>query len=61
MQEQGQRNPTRPETGVHSDPDQPHHLLCEPGRGHLGQQRTFHAAGPLAHPGPPDHLRAHGR
>jgi hypothetical protein len=39
---------------------QPLHLLCEPSRGHLGPQRTLHNAGPLAYPGPHDHLRALG-
>jgi hypothetical protein len=40
---------------------QPCHLLREPSLGHLGHQRTLHDAGALAHLGPPDHLRAHGR
>ena len=34
----------------------PCHLLHEPGRGHLGPQRTLHTAGPLADPGPHDYL-----
>jgi hypothetical protein len=58
QQEQGQRNPARPEAGIHSGRGQPHQLLHEPGRGCLGHQRTLHTAGNLAHPGPPDHLRA---
>jgi hypothetical protein len=39
----------------------PPHLLHEPSRGHPGPQRTLHTAGPLAHSGPHDHLRACGR
>ena len=59
--EQGQRDPAQPEAGIHLGRSQPLHLLHEPGRGHLGQQRTLHATEPLAHPGPPDHLRTLGR
>jgi hypothetical protein len=59
-QEQGQRNPALPEAGINSGQGQPHHLLPEHCWGCLGHQRTLHAAGPLAHPGPPGHLWARG-
>jgi hypothetical protein len=50
--------PTR-EDEIRSGQGQPNHLLCEPRREHRGPQRNLQVAGPLAHPGPRDHLRAH--
>jgi hypothetical protein len=60
QQKQAWRNPSWPESRIHSDQNQPRHLLSEPSLLCLGHQRTLHSAGPLAQPGPPDHLRALG-
>jgi hypothetical protein len=57
QQEQQQGNPAQQEC---SSQGQPCHLLREPCWGCWGPQRTHHATGPLAHPGPPDHRRAPG-
>jgi hypothetical protein len=61
QQEQGQMNLPPPEAGIHSGQGQPHHHLREPSWGHIGHERTLHGSGSLAHPGPPNHLGAHGR
>ena len=63
QQEQGQRNPARPEAGIHSGQGHPSHLPCEHSLGSRGPvpQRTLHTKGPLAHPGHGDQGRACGR
>lgn len=51
-------HPTRGWDPFSSGPAQP--PWHEPGQGCLWPQRTLHTTGPLAHPGPRDHLRACG-